>query len=505
MGGSETEGGGEKRGGARERASVGSDEWVDQPDAGRHEWLEQATDGDEWLDKGVPNGEAEEDAHEGSRRDSAEQTADSADAPQQSPAADPDRGQEPSPQADSGGTGDEESEPSLAPEPSAAAGDGERPEAEADTQPSPGPSADPQDRETEAAAAGAVADAERVDARLRREAARSERATSRRGGAGGESRRGIRRAQRRRRAVLIVGLAIVLAGAVVALEGDPAELAASGDAGESAADTAETEPATQQLSRGGTRILPNYEVLAYYGAPQAPELGVLGLTPPEEAVEALNVRAQEYGDLTKKPIYPTFELISTIAQEDPGPSGEYRFHQEKSLIEDYQRVANENDFLLILDIQPGRADFVDEVKRLKPFLKDPNVGIALDPEWHLPNGVPGEEIGSVKASVINRVAKLMSEQAREENLPQKLLIVHQFTDDMIRYDEKLKQYPKVALVLNADGFGTPDLKIGTYGRLAPTEQPPFPGFKLFFTEDTEVMSAQDVFDLQPRPKVVVYE
>lgn len=335
-------------------------------------------------------------------------------------------------------------------------------------------------------------------ARRRRERTERRRAPSarRRGG-------GIRRTRRRRRAALIFGLAIVAAAIVVALEGEETEPIAASNAVE------EVEPVdqgeAQELARGGSRVLPNYEVVAYYGAPQAPELGVLGLTPPEEAVAALNTRAEEYAALTNKPIYPAFELISTVAQNSPGESGEYRFHQDESLIEDYLRVADENDFLLILDIQPGRADFVDEVKRLRPFLSNPNVGVALDPEWHLPKGVPGEEIGSVKASVINRVGELMSRQAREQNLPQKLLIVHQFTDEMIQMDEKLKEHPNVALVLNADGFGTPELKIGTYDRLAPKTQPPFAGFKLFFTEDTQVMSATQVLELQPRPKVVVYE
>ncbi len=233
---------------------------------------------------------------------------------------------------------------------------------------------------------------------------------------------------------------------------------------------------------------------------------MLGLTPPDEAVNVLNVRAQEYAELSNKPIYPAFELISTLAQNAPGPSGKYRFRQSEGLIDDYLQVANENEFLLILDIQPGHSDFVAEVKRLEPFLRNPNVSIALDPEWNVPpDKVPGEVIGQVDAEVVNDVAKLMSEQVRELGLPQKLLIIHQFTDDMIRNVDKLKKFPGVALVLNSDGFGTAELKSGTYGRLAPSKQPPYPGFKLFFTEDTGLMSAQEVLDLQPRPKVIVYE
>ena len=308
----------------------------------------------------------------------------------------------------------------------------------------------------------------------------------------------VRRA-RRRRGVLIVGMSLVVAFVVVMLEREPSQPVATPVA-------ATTPGETTELARGGTRVLPNYEVVGYYGAPQAPELGVLGLTPPDEAVNVLNVRAQEYEELSNKPIYPAFELISTLAQNAPGPSGKYRFRQSEGLIDEYLQVANENEFLLILDIQPGHSDFVAEVKRLEPFLRNPNVSIALDPEWNVPpDKVPGEVIGQVDAEVVNDVAKLMSEQVRELGLPQKLLIIHQFTDDMIRNVDKLKKFPGVALVLNSDGFGTTELKSGTYGRLAPSKQPPYPGFKLFFTEDTGLMSAQEVLDLQPRPKVIVYE
>lgn len=308
----------------------------------------------------------------------------------------------------------------------------------------------------------------------------------------------VHRARRRRRAGLIIGMSLAVAFIVVLLERDPSQPVA-------APAVAEAEE-VQELGRGGTRVLPNYEVVAYYGAPQAPELGVLGLTPPEEAVNVLNVRAREYADLIDRPVYPAFEFISTLAQNAPGPSGKYRFRQPDGLIDDYLKVASDNDFLLILDIQPGHSDFIGEVKRLEPYLRNPNVSIALDPEWNVPRDtVPGEVIGSVDAKVVNDVAKLMSEQIRELGLPQKLLIIHQFTDEMIRNPDKLRNFPGVALVLNSDGFGTPELKAGTYGRLAPNDPPPYPGFKLFFTEDTGLMTAQEVLDLRPRPKVVIYE
>ena len=65
--------------------------------------------------------------------------------------------------------------------------------------------------------------------------------------------------------------------------------------------------------------------------------------------------------------------------------------------------------------------------------------------------------------------------------------------------------PRVGLVLNADGFGSPEGKRSKYGELAPREHPPYPGFKLFYEEDTNLMSPGQVLDLNPRPRFIAYE
>ena len=105
-------------------------------------------------------------------------------------------------------------------------------------------------------------------------------------------------------------------------------------------------------------------------------------------------------------------------------------------------------------------------------------------------------------------------RCRARNLPQKLLIVHQFTDEMVTDSDLMRARPGVALVSNMDGFGTAELKTGVYDRLAvkqPTRRArrrssaPYNGFKLFFEEDTGLMSAPDVLALNPAPDVVVYE
>jgi hypothetical protein len=207
-----------------------------------------------------------------------------------------------------------------------------------------------------------------------------------------------------------------------------------------------------------------------------------------------------------RPVMPAFELLATIVHAAPGPDGLYRFRQPRAVIRRYLEAARRARALLVLDIQPGRASFMEEVRALREFLLEPDVGIALDPEWSVrPRALPGQVIGSTSAAVVNRVSAYMARIVRERRLPEKLLIVHQFTDDMIRGKERLRRRPGVALVVNVDGFGDPPNKIAKYDFFTAQRPRLFNGFKLFYEEDTHLMTAPEVLALRPRPDVVIYE
>jgi hypothetical protein len=286
-------------------------------------------------------------------------------------------------------------------------------------------------------------------------------------------------------------------------------LASLGGVGGSAGGRADDGPTGKELPRGGTSVFPEFRVVAFAGAPQARGLGVLGIGSPKRAARRLRSQAAPY-EHAGKPVLPAFELIGTIALATPGPTpgpgGEYRRRQTSGTIRRYLRAARRARDLLVLDIQPGRSTFIDEVRRLRPFLREPEVGIALDPEWNMgPHGVPGEGIGHVGAGMVNRVSRFMSGIVRKHDLPEKLLVVHQFTEAMIRNDGRLRTPRGVALTLNSDGFGTPAQKRGRYKDLVPRGGKRHPGFKLFYSEDTNLMSPGEVMKLNPRPEFVVYE
>jgi hypothetical protein len=306
----------------------------------------------------------------------------------------------------------------------------------------------------------------------------------------------------RRRRLTALGVA---GGAVVLVVVAVGSCGSSADRSTTAKGSAK-RPLVVNLPRGGRRIFPHYRVVAFYGAPQDAQLGELGIGTPAHAARKLLRQAAPYGRKTR-PVLPAMELIASVAAHDPGPDGLYRTQQTPGVINRYLRAARRIKALLVLDIQPGHADFLSEARRLAPWLGQPDVGIALDPEWHTPGAVPGTQIGSVTAAEINAVSDYVAGIVRARNLPEKLFVIHQFTDGMIQGKEQVLARPGLAVTFNVDGFGDRPNKLSKYRAFtAQTRGRPFDdGFKLFYHEDTNLMSPSNVMAMQPRPDLVVYE
>jgi hypothetical protein len=76
---------------------------------------------------------------------------------------------------------------------------------------------------------------------------------------------------------------------------------------------------------------------------------------------------------------------------------------------------------------------------------------------------------------------------------------------MIEGRERLRPHRGLAITMNVDGFGNPPNKVSKYDAFT-AGQPRFhDGFKLFYEEDTDLMSPGAVLALTPPPDVVVYE
>jgi hypothetical protein len=310
--------------------------------------------------------------------------------------------------------------------------------------------------------------------------------------------------RRRRLAALgIVAAAAALVGAAVGA-GDGSRGDSTHPPAETSAESQAPPPKPVELPLGGRKIFPRFRVVAFYGAPQSHELGALGIGSPDQAVRRLARQAKPYAKKTR-PVMLALELLADVANRDPGMDGLYRTRQPASVIRRYLAAARRAKALLLLDIQPGHADFLTETRHLDRWLREPDVGLALDPEWHTPGAVPGTRIGSVQAEDVNAVARHVAAIVRRHNLPEKLFVVHQFTPDMIAGKERVQQPPGLAMTMNVDGFGDRPNKISKYHQFTHDGTQFHRGYKLFYEEDTNLMTPGSVLDLQPRPDFVVYE
>ncbi|RKQ35110.1 hypothetical protein [Kocuria tytonis] len=262
------------------------------------------------------------------------------------------------------------------------------------------------------------------------------------------------------------------------------------------------------LVGGGRTLFPDRRFVALYGHPGTPGLGALGEQGPQESVTRVKELAKSYEPYSEEKVVPAFEIIATTASSEPGPDGNYSTESTLEQLKPYVEAAEKNDVYVVLDLQPGQADFLTQAKQYEELLKHPNVGLALDPEWRLaPGQLPLQQIGSVDAAEINKTTEWLAALTRDSQLPQKTLLLHQFSMAMIQNREAINtEHPELGFVLHADGHGTPDLKTGTWNRL----QEGLPkgirmAWKNFYDEDTPMYTPQQTFGITPKPWFVSYQ
>jgi hypothetical protein len=163
---------------------------------------------------------------------------------------------------------------------------------------------------------------------------------------------------------------------------------------------------------------------------------------------------------------------------------------------------------VVLDLQPGRSDFLTQAKRYESLLAFPNVGLALDPEWRLkPDEFHLNQIGSVSAREVNGVTAWLADLTASRGLPQKLLLLHQFRQAMITDRDRIDASRKeVSVVIQMDGFGAPSTKLTTW-RVIRAEAPKGVrfGWKNFYDEDRPTFTPRRTVDVRPSPVFVSYQ
>ncbi len=252
-------------------------------------------------------------------------------------------------------------------------------------------------------------------------------------------------------------------------------------------------------------VLRSNLLVTWYGNPRTPLMGVLGQFSGDELASGLRSQADEYARLTGKTVLPAYHVIAVVAQGSAGTDGTWRRRESREMLDSMLQQARAAGFKLILDVQVARSTVQAEVEYIRPYLEQPDVYLALDPEFDMWKGQePGKQLGHMTADEVNSAIALLDRIVREKGLPPKVLIVHQFALSMLPDKGKIGDSPVVDVVLDMDGFGEQALKLDSY-RAVMHEPLEFAGIKLFYSHDSDLFSPQDVLKLDPTPSVVIYQ
>jgi hypothetical protein len=76
---------------------------------------------------------------------------------------------------------------------------------------------------------------------------------------------------------------------------------------------------------------------------------------------------------------------------------------------------------------------------------------------------------------------------------------------MLTHAPRIKLDPRVQVVIDMDGFGSPADKLASYEAYVHDRPVQFPGFKVFYKQDKPNLTPRDVLLLDPRPVYVMYQ
>ncbi len=257
-------------------------------------------------------------------------------------------------------------------------------------------------------------------------------------------------------------------------------------------------------------LFDTHDIVAYYGNPRSNRMGVLGEQPLPETARLIERRAAEYAELSRndgRGVLPGFHLVYATVF----PDGEFG-RLPAAVVTEWIEYALDRDLLVILDHQIGRHSVRRAIEQMLPYLRYPNVHLAIDPEWA--TDVPGQEVGGVHAEEVNTAQQMIQEYLIEHDLSgRRVLVVHQFHYRMIEDAHLVRSdFERVDVVHNMDGFGPPGLKLHTWNYLLQFDNLPLKGFKLFYPKswraggfDKPLMTPAEVLNLTPRPVFIQYQ
>ncbi|MCJ1702618.1 hypothetical protein [Rathayibacter sp. VKM Ac-2926] len=264
-----------------------------------------------------------------------------------------------------------------------------------------------------------------------------------------------------------------------------------------------------QLPGGGQRLFGGHLYVAIYGTPGAPVLGVLGEQGLDATIARAEAVAEPYRSLTDLQVVPSLEIITTVAAGSAGGDGDYSNELDPAGIRPYIDAAAAAGMYVVLDLQPGRSDFLTQAQAYEELLRLPNVGLALDPEWRLaPDEVPLAQIGRVQATEVDSVSSWLADLVQREGLPPKMFVLHQFRLSMLQDRDSIRRdRPELEFLIHVDGQGGQPDKQATWNALHEGAPEGIAwGWKNFYDEDLPMLTpAQTMAQVAPLPDLITYQ
>ena len=258
-------------------------------------------------------------------------------------------------------------------------------------------------------------------------------------------------------------------------------------------------------------ILPYKRIVAFYGNLYSKQMGILGELPKQEMLDKLMGEAKQWQEAdTMMEVVPALHYIAVTAQTLPGKGNKYRLRMPFHQIDSVLKMAEKINAIVFLDIQVGLSTLQEEIPALEKYWKLPNVHLGIDPEFSMKGGEkPGTVIGSFDADDINYAVNYLEKIVKENNLTPKVLVIHRFTQGMVKNYKNIVLKPEVQIVMDMDGWGIPAKKIGTYKHFIHREPVEYTGFKLFYKNDTKnkgrLLTHEELLNLKPRPVYIQYQ
>jgi hypothetical protein len=270
--------------------------------------------------------------------------------------------------------------------------------------------------------------------------------------------------------------------------------------------------------------LPDNRIVAAYGI-----VGGVDYNGPASTLDMLDGFLPQLQDLGKQyakldPTHPVLlgvDLVVNVIQ----PCGDFpkwcASFTDDPTIQQYVDYCKQHNLLLFFDLQLGTEPVSDAItSHLLPYLEKYSfVELALDTEFHFPNTPQGYAdaegypccLGWMQADEVNWTINELANISMQYHLPRKVLVIHEWNSGVLPDKGNIKLNPNVSVVLQSDGFGTVDEKLGDYQVFVQQQLIQYGGYKLFLPYadhgalDYPLMSPQDVLNLFPQPIFISYQ